>query len=229
MNKKILSIFGTGLLAFWTTGVAQAKPVYDGTNPPPLAGTVGDYYSYTLGTYMYGGTDSGFARFPPHDLYTRPSPKGIAGAANELDWHWIQGKPVYDLNFSSEVVLVFPCGDHKPYPQENVEALVLGSNNLNDPWVEASLHKVYRDGWIDFNKDDDGSIEADDWATEWIFPDQQAYRYILLDQTLYGPDNDMEIDAVGAPSVPIPASIFLFAGGLAGLACPRFKKYRRSR
>jgi len=198
-----------------TSAMAHSSPVYDGTNPPPLPGTVGDYYSYTLGTYLSGGTASGYNPSPPSDYYSMPSPLGIAGAANDLDWHWIQGCPVYDLGFSSNMVFVFPTGDHPPYPQDNVEALVLGRNTSTDPWVAATLNNVYRDGWIDYNNDGAASMEADDYASEWIFSNA-AYRYIMLDQTQFGPDNDMETDAIGAP-VPEPSTILLLLFGLVGM------------
>lgn len=212
---KRLFIWTVLVILLLTSSIAYAA-VYDGTNPPPLPGTVGDYYSYTLGTYLSGGTSSGYNYSPPSDSYTIPSPKGIAGAADDLDWHWIQGFPVYDLGFSSNLVFMFPTGDHGPYPQDNVEAQVYGSNNLGDIWVAASLNNVYRDGWIDYRGDGDASIEADDWASEWIFPNNISYRYIYLNQNEFGPDNDMEVDAIGAP-VPIPGAVWLLGSGLIAL------------
>jgi len=206
---KSMGIFGLVLVLGIYMGV-QASPVYDGTNPPPLSGTVYDYYpEIILGDYISGGTHSGYNPNPPSDAYVKPSPKGIAGAADELDWHWIQGFPIYDLHFPTNIVFMFPTGDHGPYPQDNVEAQVYGASSIDGPWVKASLTNVFRDGWVDYRNDGGASIEADDYASEWRFPNNAMYRYVKLDQRAYGPDGDMEVDAVGAP-IPEPSSLGLF-------------------
>ena len=211
-NMKPTKTIWLVVVVMLAMGLNANAGVYDGTNPTPLPGTVGDYYSYTLGTYLSGGTASGYNPSPPSDSYIMPSSKGIAGAADELDWHWIQGDPIYDLGFSSNLVFVFPTGDHGPYPQDNVEAQVYGSDSLGGPWVAASLNNVYRDGWVDYNNDGDHSIEADDWASEWIFPNQGVYQYIKLVQGDFGPDGDMETDAIGSP-IPEPATMILLGLG----------------
>ena len=212
--KTILKLFTlTALVVLLLASSITNADVYDGTNPVALPGTVGDYYTYSLGTYLSGGTSSGYNPSPPFDSYLMPSPMGIAGAANALDWHWIQGDPIYDMGVAMQLIFVFPTGDHGPYPQDNVEAQVSGTNSLAGPWVDAALNNVYRDGWVDFSGDGAASIEADDWAAEWIFPGSASYRYIKLEQGRYGPDGDMETDAVGGV-VPVPGAVLLAMMGL---------------
>ncbi|NOX21261.1 MAG: PEP-CTERM sorting domain-containing protein [Nitrospirae bacterium] len=130
----------------------------------------------------------------------------------------------WDLGQSTSQVAVFSSQDHGPYPGEGLEYRVFGTNNLWDNSSlssQAVLTDVYLDGWRAHNSSED--FNGNLWLSDdisGVFELDASYRYIKLVAWGGGSYYEPEIDAVAAPSVPVPeASTFILIGaGFMGLA-----------
>ena len=186
--------------------------------------------SYSLGTYVSGG--SGLTGTSPPDSWSFSRDSFFdPTAANGLDHHWIQGTStpvIWDVGSGSTEAIVFPSIDHGPVPYEALEFTVWGSNDplaaFPTGWTLSSLTRVYEDGWIDVGT----SQESDDWVSVWSFPSTIRYVAVYANESVHiTPDNsfkndclgqevwcsfDHEVDAVGAPSVPVPRKAIFIQG-----------------
>jgi len=135
-------------------------------------------------------------------------------AGSNLDHYWVQSSTneiKWSLTTPVSAVLGFPGTDHGPLPQENMEYMMWGSNDLTN-WSAGTLTAIYHDGW-------DATPPAgatDDWyATRWDF--SQDFQYfktvgtpgVVIDWNDYDPE--MDGIAAAAPSIPEPCTLVVWS------------------
>jgi len=156
------------------------------------------------------------------------TPANRAFAASNYDHTWLQFDPAIIWSASSALSSVFaiPGVDHGPVPQENLEFIIWGSNDLST-WEEGSILAIYRDG---FDVANTTVGHSDDYTSLWGFGSSYTFfRATSGDHLIppFGSVGEGEIDALAAP-VPEPASLMLLGSGLLGLAGTFRKKFKKS-
>lgn len=149
-----------------------------------------------------------------------------AEAMNNYDHKWLQFGPSIlmtsgDHYYSS--IFAIAGTDHGPFPYENLEFIIWGSNANGTAVEEGHISKIYRDG---FDTADTFDGHSDDYTSLWTFTGRYNYFLITAGNHLTGfsQDTEGEIDALAAP-VPEPETYaMLLAGlGLMGLVARRRK------
>lgn len=201
-------------------GGASASAAVINTTDGAITVTPGTVAIGEVGQYVSGGDGlEGIAG-------SWPTSQGFANAASNIDHYWVQGDPAIIWKFSSaeRTVLAVPGIDHGPVPQENLEFILWGSNDLGT-WEEGKILAIYADG---VDGASGGVGESDDFTSLWGF--SKGYQYIKatsgdhLDPH-FGSVGEFEIDGVARPGgVPDTGSTCLLMGlGLVTLGALRRK------
>ncbi len=137
--------------------------------------------------------------------------------ANTIDNTWIQtsgtvGDTVWDLGGLSSFAAVFPTIDHGPLPMEAIESTVYLSNSPDGPWVQASVVRVWLEGF-----EPNTNILRDGFTYVVTTPGGELFRYASLIHGGPGAlinDGDDEINGIlGLRTVPTPAGALLLTLG----------------
>jgi len=213
-----------------------------------------DPVGFGLGSYVKGANALGGSPNPAVLAFNGATVDGtFAGNADARDFFWVQdngntinfgngilgGRPsqgiVWDLGGQANQAAVFVQVDHGPLPGEVLENTAWLSNDPNAVdagWTQASLDRVYLEGWSPNPNIVDG------FAVTYRLPGNQTFQYVSV--THGGPgavrrDGDNEIDAVGgltaggqgldAPNgavpEPITATLGLIGMGVLGASVRR--------
>ncbi len=214
-----------------------------------------DPAGFGLGTYVKGANGMGGTPNPNVLSWNGATVDGtFAGNANARDFYWVQdggntvsfgggitgGRPsegiVWDLRGQANQAVIFVQVDHGPLPGEVLENSVWLSNDPNATdagWTQATLDKVYLEGWSPTL-----SHIADGFVAVYRLPGNQTFQYVSV--THGGPgavlrDGDNEIDAVGGLTargggvlVPLPAAAWMGMSLLGGLGVVKKVRNRRA-
>lgn len=218
MQKLTETLKAMALLGLAALSAASARAEVIDTTDGAITVTPGVCCIGEVGEYLRGGDGLvGIAGSYPDG----PAP---AVAASNIDHYWLQGDPEIVWSFSSKwnSVIAVAGVDHGPVPQENLEFIMWGSNDLLT-WEEGKIKAIYRDG-VDPAA---GAVgESDDYSSLWVF--SQGYKYVKAtsgDHLIpsFGSVGEFEIDGVARPCPDGGASALLLGFGFGALGLLRRK------
>lgn len=216
MKLRLLSWAATGALLL---AVSSAQAIVINLNPEgAMATTPGTIGHGEVAQYISGGTGlTGIASSYPNGATP-------AQACADTDHIWYQGaagSPVV-LGFLGrhDRMVIYAGIDHGPVPDENLEFILFGSNDLSS-WEEGLIESIHDQGWDPAT----GEVgESDDYASVWKF--SQAYQYVMVHQgdhlDPHFNSDDFEFDAVAA--VPEPGTMAALGLGVLAIARRKFRK-----
>jgi hypothetical protein len=207
-----MKLRGLTLAGAMTAGlVASASAIPIATTEGIINSTPGTVTFGEVAQYLSGGTG-----LVGHDGVWPDGPSDVVAGSN-IDHFWVQGvddNPViFSFSRPQTLVLGFAGIDHPPVPEESLEWILWGSNDLGT-WEEGKIRAIYDDGWDSTNSADGHS---DDWSSLWGFT--TGYQYVMatthshLVPDYY--DGDYEIDGVAA--VPEPRTLLLLGLGVVAI------------
>ena len=132
---------------------------------------------------------------------------------NAYDHYWQSFNPaiVWTSGTALSQVFAIPGVDHDPFPYENLEFIIFGSNDGTN-WEEGKIAAIYRDG---FDTANTFVGHSDDYTSLWTFSKGPYTQFMAAagNHLNFPADIEGEIDSLAAP-IPEPETYAMFMAGL---------------